>query len=84
MSVKVYYACEDGKSGGVLAETLLEGMKFLYFIFADTWEEAMSIYYLRNGWEPYSPEGFPKECPNKCGFFYYPNGSGECPKCGLI
>jgi hypothetical protein len=56
-------------------------MKFR--IQACTWEEAMAIYHLRVGIEPYKPAGEPGRCP-KCGSIYYPEGSGECWSCGEI
>ncbi len=56
----------------------------LFSIEADTYEEAMAVYYVRMGFEPYRPEGEPAECPNKCGAHYYPEGSAECPICGKI
>ena len=40
--------------------------KKFYTIEACTWEEAMSIYHLRQGWEPYKPHGEATPCP-ECG-----------------
>ena len=51
---------------------------------ADSFEEAMAIYHLRMGLEPYKPIGDAKLCPNNCGYHYYPEGSSECPNCGII
>lgn len=52
-----------------------------YFKFeANSWEEAMAIYHLRQGWEPYKPNGNPAPCPS-CGAVYYPEGSGQCWRC---
>lgn len=48
-----------------------------YVIWAETWEEAMSIHYLRSGFGPYKPMGRPRECPD-CHNYYYPMGSGKC------
>jgi hypothetical protein len=48
---------------------------------AATDEEAMSIHFLRLGWAPYQPNGDPSNCPT-CGSVYYPNGYGQCWKCG--
>lgn len=59
-------------------------LKLLYTIDADTHEEAMAVHHIRMGWEPYVPNGKPEQCPNHCGFIYYPNGSGECPNCGKV
>jgi hypothetical protein len=47
---------------------------------AATWEEAMAIYHLRQGWEPYNPGVKAMPCP-KCGSLFYPEGSGQCWKC---
>ena len=58
--------------------------KILFSLEASTHEEAMSIYHLRMGFEPYKPLGESAKCPNECGASYYPLGSGECPFCGLI
>ena len=57
--------------------------KFLYAVDADTPEEAMAVHHVKMGWEPYKP-GAPKLCPKGCGSYFYPEGSGECPKCGKI
>ena len=58
--------------------------KLLHVVEADTWEEAMAVHHIKMGWEPYKPEGEAEECPNGCGSFYYPKGSGQCPKCGVV
>jgi hypothetical protein len=58
-------------------------VKRLFEVHASTWEEAMSIYHLRMGWEPYVPGGEPEPCP-RCEAFFYPDGSGECWRCGKI
>ncbi len=57
--------------------------KLLYVIEADTWEEACAIHYLRAGFGPYKPEGPPNRCPN-CGAWFYPEGSGQCWRCGRV
>ncbi|WP_133296174.1 hypothetical protein [Zooshikella ganghwensis] len=54
--------------------------KKYYTISACTWEEAMAIYYLRQGWDPYRPEGEAKACP-QCGALLYSEGSGQCWSC---
>jgi len=54
--------------------------KMFYSISACTWEEAMAIYHLRQGWEPYRPEGKASNCP-ECGVFHYSLGSGQCWSC---
>lgn len=50
---------------------------------AATTEEASSIHNLRMGFGPYQPMGAPEPCP-KCGAWFYPEGGGECWRCGLI
>ena len=52
--------------------------KLFWRIEAATWEEAMAIYHLRQGWEPYKPDVKAEPCPD-CGALYYPEGSGQCP-----
>jgi hypothetical protein len=55
----------------------------LWRIEAATPEEALAIHHLRLGFEPYKPMGEPAPCP-KCGAIFYPEGSGECWRCGKI
>lgn len=70
----------DMKEKGLLSKDAV----LLHILKASTYEEAMSIYNLRMGFEPYKPAGKPIKCPNNCGSFFYPEGSGECPYCGSI
>jgi hypothetical protein len=63
---------------------LSDSAKLIHRLTADTYENAMSEHHRRMGWEPYKPMGEAKECPNECGSFFYPLGSGECPNCGPI
>jgi len=63
---------------------LLKATRMLHRIEADTPEEAHAVHNIKMGWEPYVPIGKPAPCPRGCGGFYYPEGSGECPKCGRI
>ncbi len=56
----------------------------IHIITASTHEEAMSIRNLRLGFEPYKPIGEAEPCPNGCGSYYFPMGSGECAYCGKI
>ena len=58
--------------------------RLLYEFAAATGEEASTIHYERQGWEPYKPIGESALCPNKCGSYYYPLGSGDCPVCGNL
>ena len=55
----------------------------LFDLEANTFEEALAVYHLRMGWEPFKPMGLAKACP-KCGAWFYPEGSGECWHCGKI
>ena len=52
----------------------------LYTFEACSGEEASAIYYLRQGWGPYTPMGEAAPCP-ECGALHYPEGSGECWQC---
>ncbi len=61
-----------------------ENLELLHTIYADTKEEAMAVHHIKMGWEPYVPMGKPQLCPNDCGSYFYPEGSGVCPKCGEI
>jgi hypothetical protein len=55
--------------------------RLLYKIEACSFEEAAAIHSLRMGWGAYHPAGIAKPCPN-CGANFYPEGSGECWRCG--
>jgi hypothetical protein len=57
--------------------------ELLWEIEAATLEEARAIYHLRMGFEPYVPMGEWEPCP-KCGAVFYPEGSGQCWRCGPI
>ena len=57
--------------------------KKLYEFEAATGEEASSIHNLRMGFGPYKPMGEPQPCP-KCSAWFYPEGSGQCWRCGPI
>ena len=57
--------------------------ELIFTIQAATWEEAMAIYNIRLGHDPYRPIGKPEKCP-KCGAVFYPKGSGECWRCGKV
>ena len=65
-------------------QELLKDSKLLYQFEATHWEAAMVEHHKRQGFEPYVPEGEVEPCPNNCGATYYPEGSGQCPNCGLI
>jgi len=56
--------------------------KLFWTIEASSWEEAMAIYNLRQGFDPYIPVGKASECPY-CGEMFYPDGSGKCWNCGV-
>ena len=70
----------EDRSKGLISKNA----KFVFRIEADTWEEAMAVRNIKMGWSPYIPEGKPRNCPRLCGSIFYPEGSGECPKCGKI
>jgi hypothetical protein len=70
---------EESRKKGLLKNMLLKNSFVAY-----SYEEAMSIYHLRMGYEPYKPNGEAVLCPNNCGSYYYPLGSSECPNCGII
>ena len=71
---------EIEKKNGLLSKNA----KLIHVITAATFEEAKSIYNLRMGFAPYRPQGEPRECPNICGAFFYPESSDECPYCGKV
>jgi hypothetical protein len=54
-----------------------------YAFTAHTGEEAMAIHALRQGWAPYVPMGKDAPCPT-CATPYYPEGYGDCWRCGHI
>lgn len=70
---------DDLKRRGILPTDAV----LLWEVEADTWEEAQAIHHLRMGFGPYVPMGDSKPCP-KCGTPYYPEGSGECWRCGKV
>ena len=55
----------------------------LWEIDAHTYEEMMAIHNLRCGFGPYNPMGEPENCP-QCSAYFYPQGSGDCWRCGKI
>ena len=69
-------AAEDKRKGLLPEEAVL-----LYRLEAATPEEASAIHNLRMGFGPYNPMGEPAPCP-KCDAWFYPEGSGECWRCG--
>jgi hypothetical protein len=89
---KVYESwVKDGDSTLALAENIEDlrsrglvpaDARLRYRIEAATFEEAMAIDHLRKGYNPYQPAGKPALCPNGCGCYFYPEGSGDCPLCG--
>jgi hypothetical protein len=54
-----------------------------YRFIAHSGEEAMAIHALRQGWAPYLPMGEAAPCPT-CSANYYPQGYGDCWRCGHI
>lgn len=71
---------EEDKANGRLSKD----SRIIFSIYASTWEEANFTYYEFMDWGTYEPPGELALCPNSCGATYYPEGSGECPKCGLV
>ena len=71
-------ALEYRQNGLIPQDAVME-----YAIEAETSEEANAIHNLRQGWGAYNPMGEPQPCP-KCSAWFYPEGSGECWRCGTI
>ena len=71
-------ATESRQQGLIPQDAVME-----YAIEADTFEEACAIHNLRQGFGAYKPMGEPQPCP-KCNAWFYPQGSGECWRCGKI
>jgi len=77
--------CRAADVAGCLQQGAIEkDAVFVSRIDADTMEEALAVQDLRLGRKPFEPNGEPKKCPNGCGAYYYPDGSGQCPNCGEI
>jgi hypothetical protein len=70
-------AAEERRSKGLLSDRAT----MLYSFEAATHEEAFAVHALRMGWQPYRPVGEAAPCP-RCGALFYPEGSGECWRCG--
>ena len=64
--------------------TIADNAVLLHEIIASTGEDAMAQHHEKMGWEPYRPQGDSVPCPNDCGENYYPEGYGDCPRCGHI
>lgn len=95
MPKTVWQAWDDNSGGVVFApsqrciELMEQGLLsqsaiLKYEIEASTGEQAMTLHYQAMGFEPYKPLGQSVPCPNRCGGTYYPEGFGDCPKCGHI
>ena len=69
----------EHRAHGLLAEQA----ELRYAFPASTYEEAAAIHNLRQGWAPYCPMGAAASCP-KCDAKYYPQGSGDCWRCGHL
>jgi hypothetical protein len=81
-----YYSSNDGtyslsESANIQQE---EVEKIIFTFTACSPEEASAVLNIRLGHAPYKPMGEPSKCPNNCGAYYYPVGSGICPICGLV
>ena len=55
-----------------------------FTIEAATSEEANAIFNLRRWGTIYTPLGKSEICPKCDEYYYFPKGSGDCPKCGNI
>jgi hypothetical protein len=74
---------ESSRLAEMQANPAMDLVGRLFEVEAHTPEEAMAIYHLRMGWEPYDPGGEAQPCP-KCAAPFYPHASGECWRCGKI
>ena len=94
--VKRIYQCWKSSDRTDITFATIEGIKELkqkglipedayleYTLEAATFEEACAIHDLRQGWGAYKPMGEAEPCP-KCNSWFYPQGSGECWRCGKI
>lgn len=68
--------CADHRARG----PLVASARLLFAFEAATDEEAMAIFNLRMGWQPYRSIGEPGPCP-ACGATIYPQGSRQCWRC---
>ncbi len=78
------FSTAEGIKADKACGVIPEDAKLLHQVEAETWEEAQTLHYIKMNWGEYKPVGEAKECPNKCGAMFYPEGSGECPNCGHI
>lgn len=77
LTLTVFQNVQTHRDNGQLSDEA----RLLYEIVAETYEEAMAIHYLRQGWAPYVPTGEAMPCP-QCSTPFYPEGSGDCWRCG--
>jgi hypothetical protein len=97
MSIQQAYEIWAGVGGNSISVSTPEGIaqlkasaglpsdaRLLHRIVAATYEDAMQQRNKLMGWGDYKPEGPRIPCPNHCGGYYYPKGSGQCPNCGDI
>jgi len=90
---KQIWECWESEIDGTLTLTTPENAKALnewgglgkapilrYSIESATGEEAAAIHALRQGFEPYRPQGESAPCP-KCEAVIYPDASGDCWRC---
>lgn len=80
--LKTFYVFSEDSEADLFTDSLDKGPEkgLLYTIRAATREEALAIWHLREGKEPYIPPGEPKIC-STCGAKGYPDGSGDCWRC---
>ena len=83
-SLEVVFSTSDSIAQDKESGRLSKDGRTVFSIYASTWEEANFTYYEYMGWEPYVPPGELAFCPNSCGASYYPEGSAECPNCGIV
>jgi hypothetical protein len=88
MSTRRYQAWRDAEGihcwradAGSRPPDMRAPAELLWEFDAATDEEAMSIHFVRLGWAPDRPNGSASNCPT-CGAKYYPEGLGQCWKCG--
>jgi hypothetical protein len=79
LSLLRYSNVQEQRDLGLLRDSAVLQYEFV----SDTWEEAMAVHNLRQGWAPYVPNGDAAPCP-QCAAHYYPHGSGDCWRCGHI
>lgn len=70
----------EGPPRSANGELLPDNEQFFWRIEVGSFEEALAIHHLRQGWEPHVPQGDAQPCP-ECNANHYPDGSGQCWRC---